>query len=287
MWGVGRLVVFARMVSVLAGATASVEPSLVQASTPPPQMVEIPAGVFKASVSLSSESSATKDKKESDEVRISSFFIDRLPVTNAEFLSFVKRNPRWQRDRAPRLMVDSEYLGHWQSPTELGKTALAEQPVSNVGWFAARAYCAARGGRLPTEAEWEYVASASETQADARQDEKWRKRILDWYAIPTPKTLAKVGHSSPNFYGVFDLHGLIWEWVLDFSSTMMSGDSRDSGGSDRMLFCGAAAIGSGTKQDYASFMRYAFRSSLQARYSSRNLGFRCAADLVPTIEVKP
>lgn len=259
----------------------------IQASTPLPRMVQIPAGVFKASVSLASESAATKDKKQADEVRISAFLIDRLPVTNAEFLLFVQESPRWQRDRAPRLLVDSEYLVHWQTPMALGANALANQPVTNVGWFAARAYCAARGARLPTEAEWEYVASASETQADARQDERWRKRILDWYATPTPKSLAKVGHSPPNFYGVFDLHGLTWEWVLDFSSTMMSGDSRDSGGSDRMLFCGAAAIGSGTKQDYASFMRYAFRSSLQARYSSRNLGFRCAADLVPTVEVKP
>ncbi|HNN54495.1 MAG TPA: SUMF1/EgtB/PvdO family nonheme iron enzyme, partial [Pseudomonadota bacterium] len=89
--------------------------------------------------------------------------------------------------------------------------------------------------------------------------------------------LPDVGQSPPNLYGVVDLHGLIWEWVLDFGSTMMSGDSRDSGGSDRMLFCGAAAVGAGEKQDYASFMRYAFRSSLRARYGSRNLGFRCAA----------
>jgi len=245
-------------------------------------MVQIPEGRFKSS--LGPTPTAGKAEKESV---IRSFFLDRYPVSNGEFLRFVKEHPRWQRDKAPRLLVDSAYLSHWQSPLALGHDVRPDQPATQVSWFAARAFCEAAGNRLPTEDEWEFAAAASETVADARQDSVWRQRILDWYAAPTPAQLPKIGRTAPNLYGVYDLHGLTWEWVLDFASTMMSGDSRDSGGSDRMLFCGAAAIGSGKKQDYASFMRYAFRSSLRGRYGSRNLGFRCARDLSPPREDRP
>lgn len=244
------------------------------APVPQPRMVRVAEGSFQAAVS-------TASNKQEQAVSVAAFWMDRFPVTNGEFLAFVKEHPRWQRNRAPKLFVDEKYLSHWQGPLNLGSEAEPEQPVVLVSWFSARAFCEARQARLPTEIEWEYVASASETSRDARQDATWRKQILDWYSAPTPVRFAKVGRSVPNVYGVADLHGLIWEWVLDFGSTMMSGDSRDTGGADRLLFCGAAAIGAGRKNDYASFMRYAFRSSLKARYGSRNLGFRCVRNKAP------
>ena len=258
---------------VEAGVAQSISPITVPQSSPP-RMIQIPSGRFAQSLGVAPAPGKLSVEKESP---IASFFIDRLPVTNSQFLEFVKQHPRWQRHRAPKLLVDDSYLSDWQGSLMLGPRAAPNKPVTQVSWFAAKAYCEARGARLPTEEEWEYVAAASETAHDARQDPIWRRRILDWYAAPTKQVLPDVGQSPPNLYGVVDLHGLIWEWVLDFGSTMMSGDSRDSGGSDRMLFCGAAAVGAGEKQDYASFMRYAFRSSLRARYGSRNLGFRCAA----------
>jgi formylglycine-generating enzyme required for sulfatase activity len=235
--------------------------------------VWIPGGRFRAAVGLSSD-----PKKQEKDAVLKPFQMDRLPVTNADYLSFVKENPRWQKGNAPKLFVDEQYLAHWEGSLSLGANVEGEQPVTQVSWFAARAYCKSKGGRLPTENEWEFVAAASDAKWDARQDPSWRKQILDWYAKPNPAKLPKVGQSLANLYQVFDLHGLVWEWVEDFGSTMMGGDSRDTGGSDRMLFCGAAAVGAGQKNDYASFMRYAFRSSLKARYGGRNLGFRCAKD---------
>ena len=59
--------------------------------------------------------------------------------------------------------------------------------------------------------------AADERVPDARADPTWRQRILDWYAQPASLALSDVGRTAPNWYGVSDLHGLIWEWTLDFS----------------------------------------------------------------------
>jgi len=75
------------------------------------------------------------------------------------------------------------------------------------------------------------------------------------------------------------LHGLVWEWVADFNTAMVTGDARGYTGLDRQLFCGSGAVGAQDLSNYAAFMRYGFRSSLQADYCVHNLGFRCAQDL--------
>jgi formylglycine-generating enzyme required for sulfatase activity len=211
-------------------------------------------------------------------VRVGAFVLDRLPVTNAEFLAFVRDHPRWRRDHVPRVLADDSYLAHWSEPEALGPDARPDQPVTRVSWFAARAYCNAQGKRLPTEAEWEFAATAGEKSVDGAAEPGFRQRILAWYARPATVDLPTVGQRTPNYWGVHDLHGLVWEWVLDFNSTLVSSDSRTGKDADRLQFCGAGAFVAGDKQDYATFMRFAFRGSLEARYTTRSLGFRCARD---------
>jgi len=213
---------------------------------------------------------------EETEIAVQPFLLDRTPVTNAQYLAFVRKHPRWQQGQVPRLFVDENYLKLWAGPARLGPQARPDAPVVHVSWFAAKAYCEAQGARLPTESEWELAASASETEPDARKDAAFRARILSWYARPTPAQLPAVAQGKANYWGVHDLHGLVWEWVLDFGNALVSGDSRESGDPDVLRFCGAGALTAGDRDDYASFMRIAFRSSLQPAYTTANLGFRCA-----------
>jgi formylglycine-generating enzyme required for sulfatase activity len=207
---------------------------------------------------------------------VEAFRLDRRPITNGEFLAFVVAQPTWQRGRVAALFADEGYLSHWASPVALGAEVLPDQPVTRISWFAARAYCTSQGARLPTWVEWELAAAASEDKPDARQDSVWRERILTWYSRPMTESLRRVGQTPPNFYGVQDLHGLIWEWVEDFSALMVSGDSRDQGDPNKLAFCGAGALSAQDRENYPILMRIAYLSAVKARSTTHSLGFRCA-----------
>jgi len=212
-------------------------------------------------------------------VAVERFALDRTPVTNAEFLAFVRAHPEWRRDRVARLFADTQYLSDWRTDTELGDAVLPNQPVTRVSWFAAKAYCEAQGARLPTWYEWEFAAAADANSPDARSDPAWRQQILGWYAEPSSRPLAEVARSPANYYGIHDLHGLVWEWVLDYNALLVSNDSREQGGADRLRYCGEGALSVADRDNYAVLMRIAFLSSLQAHYTTGNLGFRCARDV--------
>lgn len=212
-------------------------------------------------------------------VPVSAFMLDRSPVTNRDFARFVRVHPEWQKGHVARILGDESYLEAWENPLEPGPSAPPNAPVVHVSWFAAQAYCAARGARLPSEAEWEVAAAASATRPDANDDEAWTERIRDWYSRPMKTPVGEVGRGPANFWGIHDLHGLIWEWVFDFNSTLVTSDSRDNGRADSMRFCGAGALGARDKTDYVRFMRVAFRSSLRGDYTTALLGFRCARSL--------
>ncbi|HMR73905.1 MAG TPA: formylglycine-generating enzyme family protein [Polyangiaceae bacterium] len=209
-------------------------------------------------------------------VHVAPFRIDRRPVTNGQFLRFVTWAPRYRRGSISPLFTDSEYLSHWAAPLSLGDAVAAEEPVTRVSWFAAKSYCQWRGARLPTEMEWELVAAADERSRDARTDAAFVARTMRWYSERTPRPPA-VGRGAPNYYGVYDMHGLVWGWGLGFNSNLVSADSREKLSEDKQRYCGSGALSATDVSDYASFMRIAFRSSLQARFTTKNLGFRCAS----------
>jgi formylglycine-generating enzyme required for sulfatase activity len=219
----------------------------------------------------------TKEKT----VLVAPFRLDRVPVTNAAFLAFVNANPAWQRGRVPATLADRTYLQHWRSPRDPGPNVEPMQPVTNVSWFAARAYCEARGDRLPTWHEWELASSADGHSRDARRTPGWQQEILNWYSRPSTQPLARVGSHPANVYGVQDLHGLVWEWVEDFNALMISADSREQGDPDVLKYCGSGALALEDRENYAVAMRLAMLSSLQASSTTGNLGFRCAHSAEP------
>ena len=207
-------------------------------------------------------------------VSVPGFAMRVLPVTQAEFARFAKQQPQWRRSQmASSSLADGQYLHQWPTDTAPSQAQMA-QPVTDISWFAAAAYCQSEGARLPTWHEWEYAAAANEKRRDARQDPVWRARILDWYGQPS-KPLPAVGSTQRNIYGIQDLHGVIWEWVDDAGALMVSGDNRTQGDPDTLKFCGAGALSATDRENYPILMRIAMLSSLKASDVTGNVGFRC------------
>jgi formylglycine-generating enzyme required for sulfatase activity len=215
--------------------------------------------------------------RDSLKVKIDNFLMDVYPVTNLEYVSFVKKYPKWEKSKVIKLFADESYLRAWKSDTILSKNQKENSPITQVSWFAAKEYCECQGKRLPTIDEWEYAAMANKTIADARKLETYNQFILGWYE--KPKTFNDtIGSTFKNYWKVYDLHGLVWEWTSDFNSVLVSGESRKDVDTDNNLFCGSASINATDLMNYAAFMRYAIRGSLKAKYTMKNLGFRCVKD---------
>jgi formylglycine-generating enzyme required for sulfatase activity len=232
-------------------------------------MVRIPAGEMRPFYRAAADAAVR--------VPVAEFELDARPVSNADFLAFVRSTPAWRRSAVRRIFADEHYLAHWAADLDPGPAVAPEAPVVQVSWFAARAYAAWAGKRLPTLAEWEYAAAAPDRDGRTPADV-----ALAWYARPA-EGLAPGVSAQPfvNTYAVSDLHGAIWEWVEDFNSSLAGSDSRTREEIDRGKFCGADSLNAADRADYATFMRYAFRNSIKGRYTGRLLGFRCARDVAP------
>jgi sulfatase modifying factor 1 len=212
--------------------------------------------------------------------KITSFWIDRDPVSRSDFSAFLIRNPELAKAKISRRLADSTYLELWsgQSDNSAGGGKSADDtnlPVTSVSWFVARRFCSEKKGRLPRISEWEYAAEIQSPAALAL--------ISEWYAMPAsaeglPPTISS---GKRNKLGVRGMHGLVWEWVEDFASVIIQGDSRSENDTDKQLFCAAGALSARDASEYATFMRFAFRSSLRADSTARTLGFRCVYDTNP------
>lgn len=260
-----RAVRFATVLGALLFAPAMSRASL-GAQRVPEGMVRIPAGTYRALYGTST----TPPK------RVDTFLLDRDPVTRREFNAFVQTHQEWSRSRVNPTFADrTGYLTEWRSDSDAGSALDLQRPVTSVSWFAARAYCSAVGKRLPTVAQWEYVAAADSSHRDASRDMHFIQHVMQEYttrSMPIAITTAL----ERNVYGVRALHSSAWEWVEDFNSVLVSDDSRGVGGRDHDLYCASAAIGAVDPSNYPAFLRYAVRAGLRGSSTMQSLGFRCA-----------
>ena len=247
-------------------AACSPEPTPAPPATTTARYIDIPAGAITSALA----SDATPGP-----AAVAAFSLRETPVTQGEFARFVAAHPEWRRDRVPKVFASDGYLRSWPTPDRPAAGADERAPATDVSWFAAQAFCESEGGRLPSWLEWEYVAAADAKQRDARADPEWLARILGWYARPATDALPAVGGAA-NVYGVRDVHGVVWEWVDDFASLLVEGDSRTGDDPDKLKFCGAGAINLKGRENYAVLMRIALLSSLDAADGTGSLGFRCA-----------
>jgi len=153
------------------------------------------------------------------------------------------------------------------------KNAGANAPVEQVSWeecqtFVQRINARVTGGgfRLPTEAEWEYACRAGSTGPYAGNLD-----AMGWYGQNSGYTTHPVGQKQANAWGLYDMHGNVWEWCSDWWGDYPAGSVTDpagpGSGSNRV-------IRGGCWINFARSCRSAFRSRDDPGYRFNSLGFR-------------
>lgn len=207
--------------------------------------VWIPPGLLTVGCSPG-DSSCDKDEFPSHLVRIrQGFWMSRTEVTNAQYAK--------GRGRA-------------------GRATDGDLPATGLDWREAKAYCAAVGGRLPTEAEWEYAARAGSTSSgyDVLAD-------IAWYAGNSDGRPHPVGQKTPNAFGLFDMLGNVSEWVADrYFNTY--GDTEAESLADPIPGNASGVVRGGGFGSEAKALRVSNRFEREPDAQDPMVGVRCVAD---------
>jgi len=257
-------------------------------------MVQIPAGRFQMGMSFDQVSKILKkctrvdkncarwwfkDEMPRHNVYVNKYWIDIYEVSNQKYLEFVKAT-----GHRPALDDTCETEACWQGNLWKGSgfpDKIRNQPVTQVNWHDAAAYCKWRGKRLPTEAEWEKAARGlsgnmypwgnAAPPGKATYRRKWRGE----------STLTDVG-SYPNgvsVYGVHDMAGNVWEWVADwydrnyYKKKINSNPKGPKNGKFKV-------VRGGSWVNYADTLHSAFRRWSRPEVRFNDTGLRCAKDSI-------
>lgn len=217
--------------------------------------VTIPAGEF----DMGSESG--RDERPVHRVRISKpFLLGKYPVTNEEYQRFLEAN---SGVNPPKYWNNSRF----NDP---------QQPVVGVSWEDAQAFCRWAGGRLPTEAEWEYACRAGgQGRKYCYGDTESELEQYAWYAKNSGPQTRPVGQKKPNAWGLHEVHGNVCEWCEDWFGPYVSELVTDPQGPKEGRGRGQARVLRGGSWDNsAEGCRSAVRRGSVPSYRVSFVGFR-------------
>jgi formylglycine-generating enzyme required for sulfatase activity len=179
----------------------------------------------------------------------------RYPVTNEEYGRFLTENPGVKE---PGYWGDSRF----NNP---------RQPVVGVSWDDAQVYAKWAGLQLPSDAQWEYACRAGTATRFYTGDKDSDLDLAGWHDENSDGKLHPVGEKEPNAFGLYDMHGNVWEWCSDwygkYSSEAVTDPTGPSSGSDRVYRGGGWDVG-------ARGCRSAYRNGRVPGYRLDSLGFR-------------
>jgi formylglycine-generating enzyme required for sulfatase activity len=170
------------------------------------EMVSIPGGRFLMG-SPASEKDRDDDEGPQHEVNVPPFYMGQYEVTQAQYGAIMGQNP-------------SRFKG-------------ADRPVESVTWDDAQAFCqklSAKTGknyRLPSEAEWEYACRAGTTTAYSFGNDAAVLGEYAWFYGNSKNQPHPVGQKKPNAFGLYDMHGNVWEWCEDIYRDSYKGAPTD------------------------------------------------------------
>jgi formylglycine-generating enzyme required for sulfatase activity len=154
-------------------------------------------------------------------VYLDSFWMYQTEVTNDKYASFLNDQGNQSVEGKTWLDVETKDAHILRSGgTWIPVNGYGDHPVSNVSWYGAKAYCSWAGRRLPTEAEWEKAARGGLVGkkypwGDAAPVCTSGAKYGAQYA-PCEDDSVPVKSFAPNGYGLYDIAGNVWEWVLDW-----------------------------------------------------------------------
>lgn len=253
----------------------------------------IPAGTFTMG------SPDTEINRSSNEtqyaVTLSAFRMSKYEITNAQYAAFLNAKSIgsdgiWAAApvyKTQDLIYANTSWGLTYSGSQWVPVAGYENaPVINVTWYGATEYATYIGGTLPTEAQWEYACRAGTTTpfntgallTNLQANYYWASPYVAGTNTVTtyPGKTQTVGTYAANAYGLYDMHGNVWEWCSDwygtYPTTAQNNPIGAASGSDRVFRGGCWGIN-------AQFCRSAFRSGYGPYYGDYFIGFRVV--LVP------
>ncbi len=184
------------------------------------EMVFVKGGTFNMGNNLGPE-----NEKPLHAVHLKKFYISKYEITNKQFCWFLNNYSSEKvkdgKYKGEKMIYDSDknernWGVNYKEKGWRPSPGYENYPVVYVTWYGANEYCKWAGGRLPSEAEWEYAARGGNNSKEYIYSGSNDIKNVAWYSINSDIETHKIGTKSPNELGIYDMSGNVSEWCEDW-----------------------------------------------------------------------